>query len=191
MSTPNFAYEHRCIVITDDDLEFGNLPETEPIAQGFTCYPLSLIPTSFNFYNVVLTSGYYEAACIDYEEKDGDYKELLGFSWYYEPESKKEVFEDLIDLGFKISRYMFNKLCKDIKRANFKYDYDYFYKIFEAVGEYLMEIEEVEVNKYLDKLMADYGYDEYVCTARFSNGEAWYEKKATSGREALLQAVAS
>lgn len=119
MSTPNFAYKHRCIVVTNDDFEFGNVPETERIPQGYTSYPQSLIPTDFNFYNVMLTSGYYEAACIDYEEKDDDYKELLGFTWYYEPESKKEIFEELMDFGYKITRYRFDRLTKGINRKDF------------------------------------------------------------------------
>ena len=70
MGTSNFAYKNRCIVVTNDDFEFGNVPETEYIPQGYRNYSQSRIPTDFNFFNVVLTSGYYEHACIDYVEKD-------------------------------------------------------------------------------------------------------------------------
>lgn len=190
MGTPNFAYKNRCIVVTDDDFEWGNVPETESIPQGYTGYPQSIIPTDFNFFNVVLTGGYYEHACIDYEEKDGDWKDLMGFSYYYEPQTKSEFFLDVMDF-FNISEYRLRKLCNGIKRDNYEYDYQFVDALFETVGQWLMEQEEIKVNEYLDNLMNGYGYEEYVRTVLFSNGEAWYSPKKTVGREALLQAVAS
>lgn len=190
MSAPNFSFEHRCIVVTDDDYESGNVPETEYIPQGYTSYPQSLIQTDFRFHNVVMTSGYYEAACIDYEEKDGEYKDLLGFTYSYEAESKAELWSDLKEERFKITRYRFDRLTKGINRKDFGNAWELTDKICEVVGEWLAAQEENEVNEWLDCLMHEYGYKEYVCCARFSNGEAWYEPKAERGRKALLQAVA-
>lgn len=190
MSTSNFAYENRCIVVTDDDFEFGNVPETECIPQGFTSYPQSLIPTDFRFWDVVLTSGYYEAACIDYERKDLDWECELGFSYGCCPTSKREFYAE-IQREFGISMYRLRKLCDGIKRENFEYEWKFTDALCEAVGEWLAGQEEAEVNKYLDELMEEYGYQEYVCVACFSNGEAWYSPKKTEGREALLQACES
>lgn len=191
MSTPNFSYKHRCIVVTDEDYECGNYPETEYIPQGFTSYPQSLIPTDFRFFNVVMVAGYYEASCIDYEEKDNEFKDLLGFSWGYEAESKAEFWCDLKEERFKISRYRFDRLTKGINRKDFENAWEFADKLCDVVGEYLAAQEETEVNDWLDHLMDEYGYKEYVCYAVFSNGEAWYEPKETQGRRALLQAVAS
>lgn len=190
MSTPNFAFEHRCIVVTDEDFELGNVPETEYIPQGYTSYPQSIIPTGFTFFNVVLTSGYYEAACIDYEAKDDDWESFLGYCYGGCPTTKSEFFADMKDMH-GISEHRLRKLCDGIKREDFEYGYQFADALCEAVGEWLMEQEEVKVNKYLDKLMEEYGYQEYERTARFSNGEAWYSPKKTEGREALLQAVAN
>lgn len=177
MSTPNFSYKHRCIVVTDEDYEWGNVPETESVPQGYTSYPYSLIPTEFRFFNVYLTSGYYEGGCIDYEEKDEEWKDLLGFSWSYEAESKAEFWSDLEEERFKITRYRFNQLCKGINRKDYKEAWEFTDKLCEAVGEWLAAQEEMEVNEWLDELMDGYGYKEYECSELFSNGEAWYQEK--------------
>lgn len=192
MSAPNFSYEHRCIVVTDEDYESGNVPETKSVPQGYTSYPYSLIPTKFRFHNVYLTDGYYSGGCIDYElNEDDEWKDLLGFSWNYEAESKAEFWSDLKDERFNITRYRFDRLTKGINRKDFESAWEFTDRLCKVVGEWLAEQEEAKVNEYLDQLMNDYGYDEYVCCARFSNGEAWYEKKETKERKALLQAVAS
>lgn len=177
MSTPNFSYQHRCIVVTDEDYEWGNVPETESVPQGSTSYPYALIPTEFRFFNVYLTDGYYEGGCIDYEEKDEEWKDLLGFSWSYEAESKAEFWSDLEEERFNISRYRFNQLCKGINRKDYKEAWEFTDKLCEAVGEWLAAQEEMEVNEWLDELMDGYGYKEYECSELFSNGEAWYREK--------------
>ena len=121
MSTPNFSYTHRCIVVTNEDLEDGNVPETEYFSQGYTSYPSSLIPTDFRFFKVLLTSGYYADACIDYElDDDVPFKDLLGFSLNYKAESKAELWNDLKEERFDITRYRFYQLCKGINRKDFE-----------------------------------------------------------------------
>lgn len=191
MSTPNFSYVNRCIVVSSDALEWGNHPELENTNVGDRSYPSYIIPAGFRFYDVLLTYGYYEAACIDYQEKDDESWEcLLGYRWRDCPTTKKEFFSDM-KYWFKLSEYRFRKLCNGIKRENFKYEWDFTDALCEAVGIYLMEQEEQKVNEYLDKMIEDYGFTEYVCCEIFSNGEAFYTPKKTQGREALLQAVAS
>ena len=177
MSTPNFSYTHRCIVVTNEDFEDGNVPETEYFSQGYTSYPSSLIPTNFRFFEVFLTSGYYEHACIDYEFNDDEpFKDLLGFSWNYEAESKAELWSDLKEERFDITRYRFYQLCKGINRKDFESAWEFTEKICDMVGEWLAAQEEVKVNDWLDELKDEYGYEEYSCMGIFSNGEAFYRK---------------
>ena len=56
----------------------------------------------------------------------------------------------------------------------------------EAIRKY--EAERRKVLRMLEKLADEYGFEEYVCVARFSNGEAWYDK--ASNKRALLKAAA-
>lgn len=176
MGTPNFAYKNRCIVVSNEDLECGNYPELEDKNVGGRSYPSYIIPTDFNFFDVIFTYGYYEAACIDYQEKDDrEWEQLLGYSYGSCPTTKAEFFND-ISYWFKVSKYRLRELCKDIKRANFKEDWEYTDALCEVVGEYLAEQEEAEVNKYLDEMIEAYGFEEYYCVARASNGEAFYRR---------------
>lgn len=50
------------------------------------------------------------------------------------------------------------------------------------------ETERRKVNRLLEKLANAWGFEQYVCTAIFSNGEAIYEK--ASNKRALLKAAA-
>lgn len=49
-------------------------------------------------------------------------------------------------------------------------------------------VERRKVLRMLEKLADCWGFEEYVCTARFSNSEAWYEK--ASNKMARLKAAA-
>ena len=71
MAANNFCFENRCIVVENDDFEFGNVPEhNEYDKKSLRSYPSSILDESnFDFWNVVLTSGYYEGACIDYKPR--------------------------------------------------------------------------------------------------------------------------
>ena len=78
--TGNFYFENRCVVVTDEDYENGNYPEYEkkpidPYSRNYPQYPLIDYNDGLNCYRIVLTAGYYEAACIDYVEIECD--ELL------------------------------------------------------------------------------------------------------------------
>ena len=58
----------------------------------------------------------------------------------------------------------------------------------EAIRKY--EAERRKVLRLLEKLADAYGFEEYVCIGRFSNGEAWYEK-ASNNRARIKAACAS
>ena len=89
MATGNFCYENRCVVVTDDDYEIGNLPEMGECVDNSRNYPSYLIE-EFEFWVVVLTAGYYEGACIDYIEhhKRSPYDVVQGYIGY--PSTKKK-----------------------------------------------------------------------------------------------------
>ena len=56
----------------------------------------------------------------------------------------------------------------------------------EAIRKY--EAERRKVLRMLKKLAEDWGFEEYDCVARFSNGEAWYQK--ANNDRARLKAAA-
>ena len=81
MATGNFAYENRCIVVTDEDYADGNLPPMGEWEENTSRnYPSRLLAVSddFQFWNIVITSGYYSGACIDYKENDATIEDWLG-----------------------------------------------------------------------------------------------------------------
>ena len=171
MATSNFCYENRCVVVTDDDYEIGNLPEMGECVDNSRNYPSYLIE-EFEFWVVVLTVGYYEGACIDYIEhhKHSPYDVVQGYIGY--PSTKKELFKECKE-AFDLSRRKMQAICGNV--GNMDID-DYVEKATEKVGEYLAEKEEKEVNEYIDKLKEGYGYEEVCRVAIFSNGETIYRK---------------
>lgn len=75
-ATGNFSYENRCVYVSDEDYEDGNVPATEERSIGgsrsFPQYPLVDYNDGLKCHRIVLTPGYYEGACIDYVEIDCD-----------------------------------------------------------------------------------------------------------------------
>lgn len=176
MSTPNFSYTNRCIVVTEDDLLSNNVPVTE--TNSWINHTSAIIPTDFYFFDVVLTRGHYEAACIDYEEKEEDYTSILGYDLYY-PNTKREFFDDM-KYYFGLTEYRLRKLCAGINLKDFYYVEDFADALCQSVGEFLKKREEIKVDEYLDEIMRHYGYQEYSCIACFQNGEAIYSLKTSS-----------
>lgn len=171
MATSNFCYQNRCVIVTDDDYEFGNIPECEdderlPYNRSF---PSRLIKR-FEFWDVVLTSGYYQDACIDYIEREDDGFDIItGYIGY--PCSKKELFSELKD-AFGISNRTAQKICGNVGKLAID---DYVEHAKDKIKDYLAEREENEVNAYIDKLKEEYGYRECACICHASNGEAMYK----------------
>lgn len=176
MATSNFCYENRCIVVTNDDFEFGNTPILgEYRRESLRSYPSYLVnEREFSFHDVVITQGYYKHACIDYVSKTDMYGQdmvtsRMRYTWQYE--SVKDLIEDLV-IEFKMSVYRVRKLIGKLKEC---VDLCAFVeRAFERVNEYLSSLEEVEINKYLDELKERFGYTECKAVAQFSNGETLY-----------------
>ena len=172
MSTCNFAYENRCIVVTNDDFEMDNLPPMGKWLNNDFNYPSRILAISddFDFWDIVMTSGYYEAACIDYIESERDVEDFLGSTCYFD--TKEEFFKECKN-EFGLSDYRMRKICGNMGKMSLE---DYLEQSYERLTNYLREQEETKVNKCLDDIKHLYGYEEYVLDWRASNGEAGYRK---------------
>ena len=68
-------------------------------------------------------------------------------------------------------------------------DCHYYFDCGRSVAYRKYEAEIRKINRKLAALGKEYGFQEYVCTARFSNGEAWYDL-ASNSRARLKSVVA-
>lgn len=174
MATGNFNYDNRCIVVTDDDYEMDNLPPMGGYDNSsLRSYPSRFLAVSddFDFWDIVITSGYYEAACIDYKRSyDKDVEYFIGATMYFS--TKKEFFNEC-KTTFGLSEYRLRKVCGNVGEQDIE---TYLEVAYEKLTEYLAEQEEKKVNEYLDGVKQSYGYEEYETEARFSNGETIYRK---------------
>lgn len=174
MATGNFCFDNRCIVVLNEDFENGNIPSIgEYKSDSLRSYPSRYIetPKSFNFWDVIITSGYYEHSCIDYTRNDSDISEWIGNSYYLNTQS--ELIGE-VKRFFNLSNYKIRKICGKVNECS---DIDsYIERAYERLTEYLASEEEKEVNEFLNKLKKDYGYEEYCIAWRASNGETGYRK---------------
>lgn len=114
MATSNFYYENRCIVVTNEDYECDNVPAHSKYMQGsLRNYPSYILDDAeFDFWDVVITSGYYEGACIDYMPKTDMYGQdmvtsRMGYAWDYE--SVHGLVKDFVH-EFHLSEYRVKKI---------------------------------------------------------------------------------
>ena len=180
--TSNFDYDHRCVVVTDEDYEMDNVPAVDHDkdygSRSYPRYPLADYGTET--FAVTLNPGYYEAACIDYCPKNSDYTDV---KWYAEAAGKEYTAQmenrdpdegdalDWYDIDpeelLEVNEQEYFESAKNIELAAHQ---------LEKTIEKKFRDEEVEVNKQIDEIMEEYGYDEYGVSARFSNGETMYSK---------------
>lgn len=184
MGTANFKYENRCIVVTDEDYEFDNVPEHGKVLESSysftTCELLPIgekyeILDKLQFLNLCITNGYYEGACIDYIENDTDIIDCIGYYRYCEIETKKALIDTILDV-FKYAKLSKNSLNKAIGKVKGLSADDWMDDALSNIYNLVLEREKEICNKALDQIKEDYGYEEYGCVGHFSNGEALYEK---------------
>ena len=181
MSCPNFSYQHRCLLVTNDDWECGNHPAVGEWNDGDRNYPsvaLKKWEDNFYFVKVVMTAGNYSDSCIDYIRVKKNIYDVMGDPWYYRNYNRKELIGDLRYYFPEFSKNFFNKLLKGCNMLRDDYQ-DKLYEAFDAIEEKMVEWELAEANKIVDKIKANYGYTELVCGGIFSNGEAIYYDKDT------------
>ena len=178
MSAPNFSYSRRCVLVTNDDYEYGNCPALGKSFDHNRCYAstyLEKYEDDFSTVAIVLTNGYYQDACIDIVDDDSLISELSCSDYHFATLTRDELYDEL-NYYFKgnISKRMMLRHLKGLNR----WDYDYQSKLAKAVDAMFEEVRDYEVkkaNKAVNQLMKSYGLRELVCVARFSNGEAWYD----------------
>lgn len=173
MSASNFYYQNRCIVVTNDDYEIDNLPGRKNGCYSYDRnYPSTELEVSddFDFWDIVITAGYYEDACIDYVRSEHTVEDNLGSSWAFE--TLKE-FQDDCRKFLGITPYRLRKLCGNLGDQSLE---DYIEDAYEKISDYLAEQEEDDVNKKLDEIKQYYGYKEYGRVGTFSNGETLYRE---------------
>ena len=186
MSTPNFSYENRCVLVSDEDYDFGNHPQLKRYddyrVEGSRSYPMGEVDSSAypqkepRYHAIVMTSGYYSDACLDFVELDTySIKDDLRSLWGYA--TIKEFIADVLELGIEgLTEYRIRKLMGTL--GDEPYLDAHLERACDAIDEWLKEREGKMCNEIIDHLKAEFGYEELVCKAIFSNGEAIYERIA-------------
>lgn len=176
MSAPNFSYDRRCVLVTNDDFGFGNFPAHNTPFGNDRSYPSAYLDEykdDFSTIAIVLTSGYYSDACIDIVDREDKANELIGYAGYYSRYTRRELLDDVCYfLG--CSRNFANKFFKGLRCDAYNYG-SQLEEAFDTLVEAWRDVEIEKANKVVDQIMKEYGFRELCCTARFSNGEAWYD----------------
>ena len=199
MGARNFMYQNRCVVITDDDYEFDNLPTLGDYFDNRRNYPSRIVEIEnlelkkveqyrttikpIRLHNIVVTSGYYEHACLDFlRNEDKSSIDYVGWTCYYNFDTIEEIIEPITS-NFNITAEEIKALIKyrmDAMLITAETDEDKFQSFYEYlmddIDEKIIENEEIICNKIIDLIKESYGYEEYGCVAVASNGEGFYQK---------------
>lgn len=179
MSCPNFCYQRRCVLVTNDDFDFGNYPSCEEQFDGDRTYPSSYLDkyrNEFSTVAIVLTAGYYSDACIDIVNDDTLVPELSCSDYYFARLTRDELFNDLYYyFNGNISKRMMLRHLKGLNRRDDNYQADLACAI-DRIFEEVRDREVAKANKILDAIKQEYGYTELACGGIFSNGEAIYHE---------------
>lgn len=180
MATANFHYRNRCVVVTNEDYEIGNTPDIgDYVKESLRSYTSHYLMRG-TFFDIVLTNGYYEHGCIDYVRNDSSFYDVTGIEDNYA--LLYELHADLHRYAAHLfkNRAVIDKVFKTVPRVyndhNPERKAERMTAILEKLEELAIEHEERRINQLIDNIKRQYNYTEYVCTARASNGEAFYEK---------------
>jgi hypothetical protein len=202
MGTSNFCYENRCVVTSNDDYEFNNLPQLgdwvnnsrnfpskEVLINELSCckdYIKSIKP--IRLHRIVMTSGYYEHACIDFVCNDSVYNseyvfvtDCLGSLGYYNFQDMKEIQSEIVET-FQITNEEFETIYNKVMSnmgitENDEDDFDVFFDVLmNEINDKIIDNERIHCNKIIDLIKEGYGYEEYGCVCVASNGETLYNK---------------
>lgn len=178
MSTPNFSYSRRCVLVSDDRYEIGDYPALGECFDNDRTYPSYYIKKyqdEFSTVAIVLTTGYYSDACIDIVDDDSLVSELSCSDYHFASLNRDELYDELYYYFHgNISKRM---MLRHLKGLNVR-DEDYQSKLSYAVDAIFEEVRDKELkmaSKAVDVLMKEYGLRELTKVAQFSNGEAWYD----------------
>ena len=170
MGTSNFFYKNRCVAISDDDYNTGNVPECESDYFGRDKMLLQRVL----MYNITINIGYYTGGCIDYEINDS-YENIITeyYGYYYTPSTKKELINDIAYYCsdyIKVSKRELTKVLRGLRiDKNFE-------QISDMLDNFILPKIESKVNEIIDNIKREYGYIELKRISTFSNGEAIYKQ---------------
>ena len=176
MSAPNFSYDRRCVLVTNDDFDFGNVPAHDECFGNDRSYPSRYIDKykdDFSTIAIVLTGGYYSDACIDIVDRQDKADELLDYTYHSSKYNREELLGDICYI-LGCTRNFANQRLKGCRLGDENYEHN-IGKAFERIVEDWREVEVEKANKVLDEIKKSYGYKELTKTVQFSNGEAWYD----------------
>ena len=205
--TGNFYIRNRCVVVTDEDYEDGNVPETHGSWDNDRNFSSSIINDDFLYgFVVILTAGYYSGANIDYDRKEDVSVDISNYSPTFEGLS--DLYHDLDYITTDAFGGEVESLILELKELLDTYEYledddkeslENMQQLFKDIYKKLKDSyekgegeEESKVNEYIDKLKEDYGYEEYSVSARFSNGETMYskiDKKESTSSGSLAESI--
>lgn len=179
MGTSNFNFKHRCVAVTDEDYERGNVPVLGKYVDYDRCRPSQEIECTegnFKFFKVVLTAGYYEGGCIDYVETDGTVYEWL-YAFGYEADIMTFMNDIIATCYSDITRdevwEEYGNLVRERPELN---GGDLIEEYDRRITERIAKGEEARVNRTIDVIRNSFGYGEYFCAGHFDNGAALYDK---------------
>lgn len=188
MGTANFYFKNRCIVVSGEDIDNGNMPRYEEESgislRSFPCYRLS-IADKYRFVEPTINFSYYEGACLDWHYNERTAGDILGLELYYGCPSTSRLFSDYKGVFPNLTRKAFRDAVSSVRRAwglkrgenpSEGDKWDYVIDIDHIVTDYLLKREIADVNIELTRLKELYGYDEYKVIGRFDNGETMYAK---------------
>ncbi len=192
MGAFNYSFINRCVVVTDDDYEFENIPALGEYANNSTSYPSRYIEydkingvRSFlqtikpiKLHNIVLTSGYYENYCIDFvRDTDKSAIDYTGWSCTYNYNNINEIIND-ISSRYNISTQEVETILKkrmELMNITAETDDDDFQTFYESLMDDIdAKIVENEIplcNKIIDIIKKEYCYLEIYSKPSYCMGE--------------------
>lgn len=170
MGTSNFFYKNRCVAISDNDFENGNLPECENDYYGRN----KMLLQKVLMFDITINLGYYTGGCIDYAINDS-YDNIINdfYGYYYEPSTKKELINDIYHYckdTIEISKRSLQRLLTGLSLSK---DFE---AIKDKIEDYILPKIECKVNTIINDIKREYGYIELTRISTFSNGEAIYRQ---------------
>lgn len=170
MATSNFFYKNRCVVISDDDYDTGNVPECESDYYGRN----KMLLQKVLMFDITINVGYYTGGCIDYSISD-NYESIITdyYGYYYTPSTKKELINDIDGYCSEYIKVTKKELAKELKGLKIAKDFEQINDKLEAL---ILPKIESKVNEIIDNIKREYGYIELKRISTFSNGETIYKQ---------------
>ena len=192
MGAINYSFINRCVVVTDDDYEFENIPTLGEYANNSRSYPSrhieydeinevkSFLQTikPIKLHNIVLTSGYYEHGCIDFvRDEDKSAIDYTGWSCLYNYNNINGIIYE-VSSRYNISAQEVETILKkrmELMNITAETDDDDFQTFYESlmddIDAKIVENEILHCNKIIDIIKKVYGYKEIYSKPSYCMGE--------------------